>query len=160
MFPERVHQSVKNLPNEVLTVCRQQTWVQLASPPPGNGMRSIHEILVHLIDAEAGWINHVVRGRPRQRVQAASFNSLEEIAQTWLPQREATLSWVQSLTATDLASTRPLPWNSEETASVEEILWHFVTHEHYHRGQIFTRLALLGRRDLPDHDLLRQGASS
>ncbi len=28
-------------------------------------------------------------------------------------------------------------------------------HEQYHRGQIFTRLALLGRRDLPDLDLLR-----
>jgi len=27
--------------------------------------------------------------------------------------------------------------------------------EQYHRGQIFTRLALLGRRDLPDYDLLR-----
>jgi uncharacterized damage-inducible protein DinB len=32
---------------------------------------------------------------------------------------------------------------------------HVVTHEQYHRGQVFTRLALLGRHDLPDHDMLR-----
>ena len=39
--------------------------------------------------------------------------------------------------------------------SWEQLVWHVVTHEQYHRGQVFTRLALLGRRDLPDHDLLR-----
>ena len=39
--------------------------------------------------------------------------------------------------------------------TIEEIVWHVVTHEQYHRGQIFTRLAMLGRRDLPDHDMLR-----
>jgi len=159
MFPMRVIQAVKNLPNELTTLCCQHAWAGLTLAP-ANGMRSIHEILAHLIDAEAGWINHVVRELPRQRVQPGLFSSLDQIAQTWLPQREATLSWVQGLTANDLASTRPLPWNREELATVEEILWHFVTHEQYHRGQIFTRLALLGRRDLPDHDLLRQGATT
>jgi uncharacterized damage-inducible protein DinB len=38
---------------------------------------------------------------------------------------------------------------------VEDIVWHVVTHEQYHRGQIFTRLALLGRRDLPDLDVIQ-----
>ena len=28
--------------------------------------------------------------------------------------------------------------------TVEEMVWHVVTHEQYHRGQIFTRLGLLG----------------
>src|SRR5438270_5744337 len=116
MFPKRVYQAVKNLPSELLTVCRQHTWVDLASAP-ANGMRSIHEILVHLIDAEAGWINHVVRGQPRQRLQSTSFNSLEQIAQVWFPKRDATLSWVNALKTHDLASTRQLPWDSKEKAS-------------------------------------------
>lgn len=46
-------------------------------------------------------------------------------------------------------SRRPFPWDAHETASVEEIVWHVVTHEQYHRGQIFTRFALLGQRHLP-----------
>ena len=47
------------------------------------------------------------------------------------------------------------PWDQSQSVSIEEIVWHVVTHEQYHRGQVFSRLALLGRRDLPDYDLLR-----
>ncbi|HEV3238697.1 MAG TPA: DinB family protein [Gemmataceae bacterium] len=159
MLPARVAEGLKNSTKDLIDLCRQHSWAELTSPPD-SGMRSIHEILVHLIDAEGGWINHVVRGHPRHRFKSGAFGSLDQIAKVWAPQRQETILWMQGLTTDERLSVRPLPWNAEEKASVEEILWHFVTHEHYHRGQIFTRLALLGRRDLPDHDLLRQGATS
>jgi uncharacterized damage-inducible protein DinB len=67
----------------------------------------------------------------------------------------ATIAFVQALSPEERLSRRAFPWDASQSASVEEIVWHVVTHEQYHRGQIFTRLALLGRQDLPDHDLLR-----
>jgi uncharacterized damage-inducible protein DinB len=48
-----------------------------------------------------------------------------------------------------------VPWDPAVTVSVEEIVWHVVGHDQYHRGQVFTRLAMMGRRDLPDQDLIR-----
>jgi uncharacterized damage-inducible protein DinB len=119
-------------------------------------MRPIRDVLVHLIDAESGWIGHVIQGKPFNRLDPASFGDLDQILAVWTPQREATLALIGNLTSQERAARKCLPWNSAETASVEEIVWHVVTHEQYHRGQIFARLAMLGRRDLPDHDLLRR----
>jgi len=118
-------------------------------------MRPIRDVLVHLISSERYWIRHVVHGDPRKRLAPNTFPDLDAILNAWNPQRQATLAFVRGLSAEDQTSRRPFPWNREETASVEEIVWHVVTHEQYHRGQVFTRLALLGRRDLPDYDLLR-----
>lgn len=118
-------------------------------------MKSIRDVLVHMVSAEAYWIQHVVLGSPRQRLDPASFGDLDAILAAWAPQREATLALVRGLGPDQRLARRSFPWNQDESASVEEIVWHVVTHEQYHRGQIFTRLALLGRRDLPDYDLLR-----
>jgi len=118
-------------------------------------MRSIREILVHLISAERYWIRHVIHGDPRERLRAEAFPDLDTILFTWRPQREGTLRFLDGFTAEGRQARRPFPWEAQQTASVEEIVWHVVTHEQYHRGQVFTRLGLLGRRDLPDQDLLR-----
>jgi uncharacterized damage-inducible protein DinB len=96
-----------------------------------------------------------VLGGRRTRLDPASFGDLDSILAAWRPQREATTAWLSALTPKARGSRRAFPWDPEQTASVEEIVWHVVTHEQYHRGQVFTRLALLGRRDLPDYDLLR-----
>jgi uncharacterized damage-inducible protein DinB len=155
MLPPRIAEGFKNLPDELIGLCRPHTWEQLSTPPAAR-MRSIRDVLVHLIDAGNFWIRHVIQGKPFHRLDPASFGDLNGVLVVWMPQREATLALIGGLTDQERASRRPLPWNSAETASVEEIVWHVVTHEQYHRGQIFTRLAMLGRRDLPDHDLLRR----
>lgn len=67
----------------------------------------------------------------------------------------ATADTVLRLTRGELESRRPLPWDASKSVGVEEVVWHVVAHDQYHRGQVFTRLGLLGRRDLPDHDLIR-----
>ena len=119
-------------------------------------MRSIRDVLIHLLEAESGWIGYVLQGSPRRHFNPASFADLDAILSSWTTQRNGTVTWIDRMTATERLARRPLPWNRAETASVEEIVWHVVAHEQYHRGQIFTRLAMLGRRDLPDYDLLRQ----
>ena len=154
MLPPRMITAFQNAPAELVGLCRAHSWDKLIAPP-GLGMRSIHEILVHLIDAETGWIDHVGQGNPRVAVAPETLQNLDQILALWMPQRATTVRLIERLTAEDRASTRPLPWNALEVATVEEIVWHVVTHEQYHRGQIFTRLALLGRRSLPDLDAIR-----
>lgn len=154
MLPPRILEGFKNAPGEIVGLCRPHTWGQLIAAP-GEGMKPIRDILVHMVGAEAFWITHAVQGHPRLRLDPASFGDLNGILSIWTPQREATLELVGNLTPEGRLARRPLPWNQAETTSLEEIVWHVVTHEQYHRGQIFTRLALLGRRDLPDNDLIR-----
>jgi uncharacterized damage-inducible protein DinB len=154
VIPLRILEGFKNLPREIVDLCRPHSWVDLTTPPR-DGMRPIREVLVHMIGAEAYWIQYVVLGGERPRLEPASFGGPDAILRPWESQRAATLAFVQGLTPEQLHSLRPFPWNAAESATVEEIVWHVVTHEQYHRGQIFTRLALLGRRDLPDYDLLR-----
>jgi uncharacterized damage-inducible protein DinB len=144
----------QNAPNELVDLCRPHSWKELtASPSPG--MKSVRDILVHLVDAEAGWIGHAVEGEPREPLTPDRFGDLDGILAVWEPRRTATVRLVQSLTPEEQASRRPSPWDAGVFATVAEIVWHVVTHEQYHRGQIFTRLGLLGRRDLPDLDVIR-----
>src|SRR5262245_16222796 len=106
------------------------------------------------MDNEAGWLG-LVRGEDRQQLDPATFRSLDDILAAWAPLRAASAVLILALTDEQRRARRPLPWGPPATVSVEEIVWHVVGHEQYHRGQVFTRLALLGRRDLPDHDLIR-----
>jgi uncharacterized damage-inducible protein DinB len=154
MLPPRLMTAFQNAPAEFVDLCRPHSWDELIAVP-GQGMRSICDILVHLIDAETGWIDHVVRGNPRLALAPESFQNLDQIFALWTPRRATTVQLIQGLTTDDRASTRPLPWNAAEFATAEEIVWHVVTHEQFHRGQVFTRLGLLGRRDLPDLDVIR-----
>ena len=157
MLPVRILEGFKSVPKEVVGLCRPHTWEQLTTPP-GNGLRSIRDLLVHMLAAENGWIGHVIRRNPLHWFEPASFTSLDQILATWTPQREATLGFIRGVTTQERHARRPLPWNPSDSATIEEILWHIVTHEQYHRGQISTRLGMLGRRDLPDYDLLRRAA--
>lgn len=154
MLPPRIAETFARVPEELVGVCRPHTWEQLTTPP-AEGMRPIRDVLVHTFGAEALWIGHVVEGNPRERISPEAFGDLDALLARWNPRRASTLAWLSGLTAEARASRRTFPWDAAQSASVEEIVWHVVTHEQYHRGQVFTRLALLGRRDLPDHDMLR-----
>lgn len=155
MLPSRVMQSFRDLPVEIVGLCRRHPWKQLTTPPRP-GLRSIRDLLVHMLNTEYFWIQRVVLRRRRRRRTPGSFRSLDAILKVWTPQRGATLQLIGGLTPTQRRERRRIPWDAGQTASIEEIVWHVITHDQYHRGQIFTRLALLGRRDLPDYDILRE----
>lgn len=154
MLPPRIAETFASLPDELVGLCRAHSWEQLTTSP-SEGTRSIRDILVHLIAAEAYWIGYVIQRKPRERIRPEAFADLDAILARWKPQRQATGEFLSGLTPQTRASRRPFPWDASQSASVEEIVWHVVTHEQYHRGQMFTRLALLGRQELPDYDMLR-----
>jgi uncharacterized damage-inducible protein DinB len=155
MLPPRIATVFKHVPNELIELCRSHPWPDLITPP-GLGMRSIRDVLLHLVDVESFWVGQVIHGRPVTKLEPAAFDDLDKILAIWTPRREATVSWQAGLGPKEQASTKRLPWDPNQNATVAEIVWHVVAHEQYHRGQIFTRLALLGRRDLPDYDFLRR----
>ncbi len=154
MIPPRIFERFGTVPDELIGLCRPHPWAQLTRPH-AEGMRSIRGVLLHTAGAETYWIQHVVLGRPRMKLREEDLADLDAILDIWKPQRETTMRFVRALTPEQRAEKKAFPWNPQEHATVEDIVWHVVTHEQYHRGQIFTRLALLGRRDLPDHDMLR-----
>lgn len=154
MLPRLIAEAFRSFPTDLAAVCRPHSWAELTRGP-SDGMRSIREILLHLMENEAGWVGHVIRGEPRRRFDPTVYGSLDAIVTEWGPLRAATADTILRLTPEERESRRPLPWGASKTVSVEEVVWHVVAHDQYHRGQVFTRLALLGRRDLPDHDLIR-----
>jgi uncharacterized damage-inducible protein DinB len=155
MLPTRVERAFAESPAELVEVCRPRRWEDLIAPL-GEGMRSIRDLLIHLIETEQGWIEKVARVRREPESFAARMDDLDAILAHWTPLRRSTVAYVQSLSAEDLVELRPFPWDASEMVSVAEIVWHVVAHEQYHRGQIFTRLALFGQRNLPDLDLIRR----
>ncbi len=154
MLPPRVAAAFRSLPADLVGVCRPHPWADLVAAPAA-GLRSVRDILVHIMDTEAGWLQHVVLGQPRRELDPATFADLDAVLAAWEPLRAASSELVLALSDEERRSRRPLPWDAAETVSVEEVVWHVVAHDQYHRGQVFTRLGLLGRRDLPDHDLIR-----
>lgn len=154
MIPRPTLDLFRAVPDELLALCAAHGWDAMTSAP-AEGLRSIRDILAHMVGAEQRWIHHVVAGKPQVRDRPEAFSDLTAIGNLWRPQRDATVALAGALTAEEWRTRRLLPWNPQRTAGVDEIFWHVVTHEQYHRGQVFTRLALLGRRDLPDLDLLR-----
>jgi len=156
MLPPRIAEGFLAVPDEIVGLCRPHAWDELTRPP-AEGMRAIRDILVHMVSAERYWMRYVIQGEPRQRLRPDHYPTLDSILNDWKPQRIATLAFISGLSVEERPVRRTLPWDATKSASLEEIVWHVVTHEQYHRGQIFTRLALLGRRDLPDYDLLRYG---
>jgi len=154
VLPPVIADTFRTVPADIIEQCRPHSWEQLMSAA-APGMKSIREILVHMMGTEHFWLHHVVEGKPLRRPDPAAFASLESILTPWSGQRDATMNWLGTLGPGDLSSSRTQPANPSKSATVADIIWHVVTHEQYHRGQIFTRLAFLGRRDLPDNDLLR-----
>ncbi len=98
MIPQRVAEGFAKVPTEMVDLCRPHRWEQLTTPP-GEGMKPIRDVLVHMADAEAYWIRHVVRGEERARLDPASFGDLDAILAVWRPQREATVAWLSAGTS-------------------------------------------------------------
>lgn len=64
MLPPRIADGFAKLPVELTDLCRPHTWEDLTRLP-GEGMKPIRGVLVHMAGAEAFWIQHVVLGGRR-----------------------------------------------------------------------------------------------
>lgn len=141
------------LPDEELGVC------------PAPGLRSLGEVLRHVITSEEYWWHGGINGAPsdRWRPQDKRFSADEwdrlasEEKETWRARRFPTMaavveglhaahapveSFLGELDAADLCEKRRATWGEDNT--LRWILWHLVEHDQHHRAQIFTRLRMRG----------------
>lgn len=90
MIPPRVTESFARVPSEIIGLCRSQPWDDLTRSP-GEGMRSIRDVLVHVVGAEAFWIYHVVlrsSAFERAKFEPETFQSPDAILGAWAPERD------------------------------------------------------------------------
>lgn len=73
------------------------------------------------------------------------------MARAFGPVREHTVAWLAGLDESARTETRRIGWEPYEV-SLELIARHVITHDFHHKGQVTTRLAMLGVQ-VPDLDI-------
>jgi uncharacterized damage-inducible protein DinB len=121
---------------------------------PGNGARSVRSILVHIVDAERHWVEGVVKGGARERLDPADYPTGETVRDAWRRQRRSTRTLLDELGTAGLAQTRSAPWIEGSDPTIEHILWHVLMHEAHHRGQAMLVARVVSGLEPPETDLL------
>lgn len=150
-LPESVLEALAKRPFDLLDLAKKLpeggfTW------QPHPNVKSIRGVLAHMLDAEQYWVYRVLRGETVSK-REVPYSTPGELEADWRPVRERTVAYLRDLPAAALTEMRTVPWDPGTKVSVEVILWHLVTHEFHHKGQVCTRLAMLGV-DVPDLDLI------
>ena len=100
------------------------------------GVFSVRDLLVHLMDTEDFWIGSVVLAQKQRKFTPEKYKDAGTLRADWDKVRERTRKLFATLPAELLRQTRTVPGEAAETFEVEKILWHFLTHETHHRGQV------------------------
>ncbi len=125
---------------------------------PADGLRSIGDILRHVITAEEYWWRGGILGQPFGTGRPADWDTLTDeqkaahrkqrfptltsIVQGMQSAHEPIAEFLTQIDAALLCEKRRATWGKENT--LRWIMWHLVEHDQHHRGQVFTRLRLLG----------------
>jgi uncharacterized damage-inducible protein DinB len=119
----------------------------------GNGIGSIRDILVHLIDTERYWIS-VLMERSNMHLDPADFHSIGDIKAVWCETEELTKGFLKDLSQEQLSHVRSVKRNERTVYfTIEKALVHLAAHEINHHGQIVGLIKQLGL-DPPDTDML------
>lgn len=151
IIPEFVRKAMSERPFQLLDLCRKLPEGGFTSNPHP-GVRSIRAILVHMMGADRHWVEFVVEGKPWPELDPAAFATPDDVERAFRPVRERTVAWMAALDETARSETRRIRWEPHEV-TLEQIAWHLVTHDFHHKGQVVTRLAMLGV-EVPDMDIL------
>lgn len=122
------------------------------------GLRTLGESLRHIITTEEFWWRGGIQGEPyaswrpaawerlsteeKDAYRAQRFPSLASIREGLGAVHAPVAAFLGELEVADLCLKRQATWGKENT--LRWIFWHLVEHDQHHRGQIFTRLRLLG----------------
>jgi uncharacterized damage-inducible protein DinB len=109
---------------------------------------SVRSTLVHMMSAEAGWLDRC-GGPPRgERLNPADFPTLDTVTSRWATYEEQLRRFLGSLTDADLTRSvtytiPPLGMSGE--GRVGDLLHHAAVHNTHHRGQVALLLRMLGQ---------------
>ena len=129
--------------------------------PVCSGHGSIRDTLVHVFDAERGWVRWLSGSMSRQeawrdRLDVVDHPTLEDAKRLWTEIDAKTRAYVASLDDDALAETRTIPsrGGSETHLPTRDILLHVFHHGTHTRGQISAGIRRSGGVPQPT-DLIR-----
>jgi len=134
---------IADIPFQLLRSVRQLPQGEFTAPAL-SASRSLRDVLVHLMKAEQVWVGHVILRGEKVPLWSADFISADDLQDAWEPLRKRTVQFFQDATPQQLAEVIVDEYEPHITFSVELALWHFVTHEFFHAGEISLHLGLNG----------------
>jgi len=108
---------------------------------------SIRNTMVHVLSAEAGWLDRCGGPKRGARLNPADFPTAESIIQAWHRVETQVREFLARLKDEELARNAEYPTERSEKVSmpVGELMQHAANHAVHHRGQIALLLRLLGQ---------------
>jgi uncharacterized damage-inducible protein DinB len=107
---------------------------------------SIRNTLVHVLSAEAGWLDRCGGPKRGPRLNPADFPTLESVTNAWEKVEAQLREFLGKLEDEDLVSNAEYSTERAEKVSMPlgELLQHAAIHGVHHRGQVALLLRLLG----------------
>ncbi len=124
---------------------------------PAPALRSLGEVLRHVITAEEFWWHGGIQGKPYEEWRPGWERLTDEEKHEHRRQRFPTTqsilegleaahapvdAFLKELDAAELCEKRRAAWGDHNT--LRWILWHLVEHDQHHRGQVITRARMRG----------------
>lgn len=110
------------------------------------GGLSVHEIMLHVANAEAGWIRYIAAqelpGWPANYTPKR-YPTLADVRDLLGREHEHTMAYLREQPDTAYERAVVTPWGAETTLGW--VAWHVLEHEIHHRGELSLILGLLGR---------------
>jgi uncharacterized damage-inducible protein DinB len=120
----------------------------------GVGRNSIRDILVHLVNTEIYWIDHVLRGITTEQIIAKNYADAESIREAWKSVETTTREFLRERNERGLQHVKSVTWGDVTVSfTVAKALLHLATHETHHRGLMVGLLRQLGYK-APDVNMM------
>ena len=115
--------------------------------PVAGGHGSIRNALVHVLSAEAGWLDRCGGAKRGPRLHPADFPTVESVVQAWNKVEANVRELLGTLTDEDLV--RNAEYSTDRTEKIAmplgELMQHAANHGIHHRGQVALMLRMLGQ---------------
>ena len=120
------------------------------------GYESIRNTMVHVLSAEAGWLDRCGGPERGPRLDPSDYPTAESLMQAWKKVEQDVRGFLSRLTDEDLERKVEFSFEPSRTHSMllGELMQHAAIHAVHHRGQVALLLRSLGRTP-GNFDLLR-----
>ena len=105
---------------------------------------SLRDQVMHLVEAEAYWINKIIQNKPFNQYDFNDFPDVDAIEKKWKEIDSEILSYLNQLSPSELKHEFKVQWDKEYSYPLERILQHLYTHTVHTRGQIVANIRRLG----------------
>lgn len=131
---------------KLFDVISQLTPEQFTRPVAGS-YGSIRNTMVHVLSAEAGWLDRCGGPKRGPRLNPADFPTVESLMQAWNRVESQAREFLATLRDDDLGRSAEYVNDRAEKRSmpVGELMQHAANHGAHHRGQVALLLRMLGQ---------------